>query len=241
MTYAVDSEIRLVNCLIQGVANFESTEFIFEVDFSGTKFDKFANFLVVQFNSGVDFVGSQFCANAQFLATQFHSANFKSAKFNGNASFEDSSFGGASFSESIFKDTADFRGATFNGQTDFSRVKFDKEAWFMNVRFNGESLSFRGTKFSKADDQENVCRKAKNLFERNGDREEAGYHFYREMEGKRKQKPWYIRYPEFVFIQLIFGYGVHPWRLIAWWGIIVAAFAVFYFIRIPRSLLRGWA
>jgi hypothetical protein len=68
------------------------------------------------------------------------------------------------------------------------------------------------------------------LFEAKGNKQEADDNFYLEMEAKRKQKPWYIRYPEYAFIQVIFGYGVNPWRLIASWGVIVAAFAALYWI-----------
>ena len=34
--------------------------------------------------------------------------------------------------------------------------------------------------------------------------------------------------PEYVFIQLIFGYGVHPWWLWAWWFFFVGIFAAIY-------------
>lgn len=91
-------------------------------------------------------------------------------------------------------------------------------------------MEFKDTRFETYTQQEIACRKAKILLEKNGDREQAGYHFYREMEAKRKQKPWYYRYPEFIFIQLIFGYGVHPWRLMAWWGITIVTFALIYWI-----------
>lgn len=33
---------------------------------------------------------------------------------------------------------------------------------------------------------------------------------------------------EYIFIQKIFGYGVHPWWLMFWWGIIVLVFGVVY-------------
>jgi hypothetical protein len=50
------------------------------------------------------------------------------------------------------------------------------------------------------------------------------------MDGKRKQKPWYIRYPEFVSIQLIFGYGVHPLRLWGFWIFFAISFAILFWI-----------
>ena len=76
--------------------------------------------------------------------------------------------------------------------------------------------------------QGSVCRLAKKISETNGNKEEADYHFYREMEAERTQRPWYVRFPEYVFIQRIFGYGVHPWRLWAWWFFFVGVFAAIY-------------
>lgn len=42
-----------------------------------------------------------------------------------------------------------------------------------------------------------------------GNRKVADNYFYREMEEKIRQKPWYIKYPGLLF-QYIFGYGVKP-------------------------------
>jgi len=135
----------------------------------------------------------------------------------------DTRFDGVTFSEG-----AGFKEATFSGDTGFKEATFKREAEFDGSKFEGDVLTFRNATFILAQSQEKACRKAKNVLEKNGDREEAGYHFYREMEGKRKQKPWYLRYPEYVFIQLIFGYGVHPLRLWACWIGFVVLFAVVY-------------
>ena len=94
------------------------------------------------------------------------------------------------------------------------------------------------------------------VLEKNGNRDEAGYHLYREMEGKRKQRESDYRYLDFeallfyketnvltegltdlsnylrsnifeyLFIQVIFGYGVHPFRLWGCWWIVVGLFAL---------------
>jgi hypothetical protein len=125
----------------------------------------------------------------------------------------------ARFEETTFNENAEFNGVTFGGYAGFARATF-----------NGEILTFRNAKFAKPTSQEEACRRAKNGLEKNGNREDAGYHFYREMDGKRKQKPWYIRYPEWFFIQLIFGYGVHPFRLMACWLGFVGLFAFIYIL-----------
>jgi uncharacterized protein YjbI with pentapeptide repeats len=248
----IDSEIRMTKCRMRGSVNFEST-IIWQADFSGTKFFKFANFLVAEI-SRADFAGAQFCENAQFLTVIFHQyADFESVIFNGNATFEDSLFAGANFSGSIFNEDADFRDVNINGGASFERAKFCKEVWFNRAKFNGETISFKEAKFSYPRNQEYACRKAKNLLTSMGDREGEEYHFYREMEAKRIQKgirgnsrlglgylllktdTWsfwrYLWYDgiEWIFVQMMFGYGVHFERLIASWVIIVVLFAGLYY------------
>jgi hypothetical protein len=86
-----------------------------------------------------------------------------------------------------------------------------------------------------------------------GNRDEEEYHFYREIEAKRIQKgirgnsglglidclkteTWSFwkfflhDVLEFVFVQKIFGYGIHPWWLMIWWLAIIALFAGLYYI-----------
>ena len=77
--------------------------------------------------------------------------------------------------------------------------------------------------------QEDACRTARKTQERIGDRVSADYHFYREMEAKRKQKNPIIIFLELP-VQYIFGYGVHPWRVIATWLLTVFALAFVYWI-----------
>jgi hypothetical protein len=132
--------------------------------------------------------------------------------------------------KTVFVEEADFKGSEFSRETNFRRVQFNGKVDLNDGKFIGDVLSFRNAKFNEPRSQEDACRKAKNVLEKNGDREEAGYHFYREMEGKRKQKPWYIRYPEFLFLQLIFGYGVHPWRLMYFWLLTISIFSYVYLI-----------
>jgi hypothetical protein len=107
---------------------------------------------------------------------------------------------------------------------------FYESIYLNGSQFTGDILTFRNAIFADPKSQEDACRRAKNVLQRAGDREEEGYHFYREMEAKRKQKPWYIRYPEFVFVQKIFGYGVHPWWLWGWWFFFVFLFAAVYWM-----------
>jgi hypothetical protein len=47
---------------------------------------------------------------------------------------------------------------------------------------------------------------------------------------------------EYIFVQKIFGYGVHPYWLFFWWFTIVAVFAVVYWVKggIEESEAKQW-
>jgi hypothetical protein len=167
---------------------------------------------------------------------------------------------GSRFSRATFSESAWFDGTTFSGDARFYGATFSGDARFYGAKFEGDLLTFRNATFTHAENQAGACRRAKNVLERNGDREEAGYHFYREMEGKRKQKESDYRYfdyeallfcketdaspreltdlfkyliyniLDYLFIQVIFGYGVHPYRLWGFWWLIVGLFALLYWI-----------
>ncbi|MFC1907500.1 ion channel [Chloroflexota bacterium] len=109
----------------------------------------------------------------------------------------------------------------------FYHATIEGDAWF--DRANIGSLTFVKTIFGKAKTQENACRAAKVTQERNGYRDLADYHYYREMEAKRKQKRLLVKLLELP-IQYIFGYGVKPFRLITWWLCVVIALALAYWL-----------
>ena len=127
------------------------------------------------------------------------------------------------------------------------------DARFDRAKFEGETVQFLDTTFILPKSQEVACRKAKNVQAKAGNRDLEEYHFYREMEAKRKQKGLMIgdfsykplqnlkvenlyiikrmvcyNLFEYVFVQKIFGYGVHPWQLMGWWGVIIFIFFIIY-------------
>jgi uncharacterized protein YjbI with pentapeptide repeats len=230
--------------------NFNGSKFLGFADFSGARFQRSSLFMDTHFCGSLFFDDADFRFQATFWDTRFdHDAHFDRCVFQDEASFlnsrfrftshfVDSIFNHGNFQGSKFRDIADFSWSSFNmaefnrvefyGSAIFRAVKFSGWAKFTDSIFNGQVATFREAEFYLKEDQESAFRKAKNVLEKNGDREEAGYHFYREMDGKRKQKPWYIRYPEFVFIQMIFGYGIHPFRLWACWIGFVFIFAAIY-------------
>jgi hypothetical protein len=220
-----------VNINLLGLPTYDGKYLIeSNIEFRDSKFEGDVDFNHSIFKEKVDFTGIYFAK----------SITFTNSEFNGFACFRRSNINFASFDGCIFKKLAHFCNSRFTEYADFSRSHFIEETCFRGSQFSyldlrrsifeGDFLTFRNAKFASPESQEDACRRAKNVLEKNGDREQAGYHFYREMEGKRKQKKWYFRYPEFIFIQLIFGYGIHPQRLIFWWGAFVVTFSLLYWL-----------
>jgi hypothetical protein len=212
-------EAEFMEAVFTGKADFGETRFVEDVCFSSALFSHHTIFKDAQFCKKSYFNLAHFYGDINFSRTQFANVvNFHNAQIEKN-----SIFAGARFREEI-----DFTESKFRGNIDFREAQFIKDVCFIGAQFTGDVLTFKDAEFGIPKSQEDACRRAKNLLEKNGNREEAGYHFYREMEAKRKQKPWYVRYPEFFFIQLIFGYGVHPFRLMLCWFAIATIFAFFY-------------
>jgi uncharacterized protein YjbI with pentapeptide repeats len=225
--------------VFSGGADFTKVTFSEYAGFSGVTFSGYADFRMAIFSGGADFSWATFREYAYFIK----------ATFSGDAYFVKSTFSGdACFVEATFIGDAGFNRATFSESADFGEATFNEKANFVGSQFKGDDLTFEGAIFKDPKSQEDACRRAKNVLEKNGNREEAGYHFYREMDAKRKQKPWYIRYPEYVFVQLIFGYGVHPFRLMFCWFLVAVIFAIFYSVnggiigKLPASSLpQPWS
>lgn len=230
------------------------------IDFSGTVFNNNVFFENSKFLEEVNFSGSmthyikfrktKFSKDTYFLLTTF----------NGLVDFEEAAFLGKTnhFSSASFRDSALFTIAKFMGIVTFDYAEFRNEVWFTGTEFGGEFLSFEGSLFKDLYSQEHACRKAKIVMGKAGEKGAEEYHFHREMEAIRKQKGFLfskdtcyeineaqslksenldiirriILYDilEFTFIQKIFGYGVHPFWLFAWWLTFVSAFTIIYFI-----------
>ena len=112
---------------------------------------------------------------------------------------------------------ARFEEAEIRGMVEFERAEIKKK------------LIFKNTKFRIPMAQEEACRKAKIICGNLGNRADVDYYFYREMEARRKQKNPIIRFLELP-VQYIFGYGVHPWRVIATWLLTVFSLAFVYWL-----------
>ena len=204
----------------------------------------------------VDFLGSIFGCDAYFYESKLNGSAFQQSIFNGIANFRGTEFiSNAYFNKSIFYCDANFYLSQFNGIASFNWSQFFDDINFGGSRFRGDSLSFKDAFFRDPHAQEAACRIAKIINEKHGNRELAAYYFYREMDAIRKQKGllsgrdflpskrerfirgenwsivkrffWYDVI-EFIFVQGIFGYGVHPKRLIISWGAMTIAFSILY-------------
>lgn len=214
----LDLPIRNINQKMKG--SKENVKIVKSyIDIFNSTFQGSLSFDILTFDELVFFEGVTFTEFTSFVGANFSKqASFSGANFNKEAWFD-----GVNFNADVFFDEVIFR-----GDTHFSHATFGGFIDFYGATFSGDGLTFRDAEFNDPLSQERACRRAKNVLEKNGVREGAGYHFYREMDAQRKQKPWYLRYPEFVFIQLIFGYGVHPFRLMFCWLLVATIFALFY-------------
>lgn len=184
---------------------------------------------------------SKIDGSASFYGTKFKKhVWFDNARIRGYTWFEKTKIEGeASFNGVDLRNSLSFKNAEIDGNTSFYGAKIDGDAWFDDSQINGDvwfnfieikgGLSFLNTDFKIVKSQEKACRKAKTVWEKLGDRSKADYHFYREMEAKRKQKPLHLQYLE-IIVQYPFGYGVFPGRLLFSFGAVMFLFAIFYWI-----------
>ncbi|MEG3224807.1 MAG: hypothetical protein BME94_04560 [Methanobacteriales archaeon Met13] len=134
--------------------------------------------------------------------------------------------GSISFNNATIDENISFYGSIIDGNAWFEGAYLGGNTWFDLAEIKG-ALCFKDCKFKYIKSQEKACRSAKILWERLGDRGKADYHFYREMEAKRKQKSFLHRYLELI-VQYPFGYGVRPLRLILTFLGIIMVFALLF-------------
>lgn len=156
----VSGFVDLDDIILQGVTNFERTEFVRPASFIGTQFKGDAVFTDSQFDGYSRFVGAEFNNSALFQYTEFNGfSDFLGAKFKGKQDFHNSRFNETAFFRSaIFEEDANFEDAIFMGSANFRETQFG-DARFSGVKFNGladfnlaqfnKSADFIGTKFGK--------------------------------------------------------------------------------------------
>jgi hypothetical protein len=185
-----------------------------DIWFDEIKIGEHCSFEFSEIGGTVSFFMSQIGGDIRFDKSKIKKyAWFEKFSVYGEASFNHVTIGSSvSFKSARIKENISFYGAQIGGNLWFNNAQIEGEAFFDLLEIKG-GLSFKNTHFNDLKGQERAFRSAKIIWERLGDRERADYHFYHEMEAKRKQKSWYLRYPELI-AQYPFGYGVHPSRLL---------------------------
>lgn len=247
----IKGSLNFSEARIRGDASFRGAILEGDAVFSGATIEGQAWFERVEIRGQAWFEKVEIGGNACFEWARIRGRTwFTGAKIGGDALFKGVKIGGyALFSGAKIRGDASFWGATFAGDAWFVNVEVEGNAVFMGVEIEGRasfmgakikgnasfigmnviSLTFEDAIFYDIATQENACREAKVTQERTGDRILADYHFYREMEAKRKQKPRLIRLLESP-VQYVFGYGVRPWWVIRSWLLVVLGFALIYWL-----------
>lgn len=223
-----------------------------DINFNRVQIIDDAKFSDAKIGGNAEFNGANIGGNAGFHSAEIGKwVYFSNAKIGGDAMFIFTKIGGDILSDGVeIRGNALFARAKIGGTLWFSCAKIGGYAWFDGTEIGGDALfrrnsfpdrvdlspihvmgiiDFKDTKFTSPKAQENACRAAKNSCIKFGDNHEADNYFYREMEGKRKQKPEFFRWSEYILVQLIFGYGVKPLRTFCVWFVVILAFAGIYF------------
>lgn len=204
----VKSSIEITNSHIQG-----------DLKFSNSILRENAYFRESKFSGNANFGGSEFSGNAYFRGSKFSGyAYFGGSEFSGDAYFGGSEFNGKSL---------DFRGTEFNRLQDqelpcrhakqLAQNLGDKEEAdnYYYREMEGRRIRLQEEKVDKWD----ISFPIKRTIELNTDAKRALFNAYR-----------YLRYNLFeaIFIERIFGYGVRPYQLAAWWLFAVLIFGLAY-------------
>lgn len=252
-------------------AFFDKAAFSENADFNGATFSgDNASFKGVTFRGPAFFEKAMFNSYAFFREAIFSSnVSFKNVKFSENASFTKATFMGLTiFSGATFSQDAYFMEAMLNSYAYFGQfggVRFEGN----HVTFRKAVFNLAESQEDACRTAKNVLAKAG---DRDGEeyhfyREMEAKRIQKGIRGIRWDSPlslvdclkievWLIKRSlprslwrflwydvlEFVFIQKIFGYGVHPFRLFGWWLAFVVIFAVIYSIKgaIEQPDARQW-
>ncbi|MBE1496496.1 uncharacterized protein YjbI with pentapeptide repeats [Amycolatopsis lexingtonensis] len=175
--YASFKEVRFGGAFTQfgnatlAGADFFTTEFGRNTDFTETRFTGDVSFNMAKFPEGVEFVRTEF-AGVNFGGTRFarfavfeeaafggvtrfyecrfaDAADFERTRFAADVWFENTEFADlAGFREAEFGQTARFLHTRFDDVGGFARARFDGETVFDDVRFDGP-VGFAGAHFAR--------------------------------------------------------------------------------------------
>jgi len=236
----IRSLIRIWNSIFYDSVFFSSCCFMNELKFEATSFTIWVFFNDVTFTDRAFFTWSTFEEHAGFWFCTFReSALFWKPTFYGSAGFGETIFCGradfsyATFSEdawfldAIFKEDAIFSEATFRGNTRLRNTTFGGQVDLSHIEFESLDLSWKQLSGHLTCDPPTSHRLMKDFEEkRQLDDADGVYLFLKDQE--RRHKKWYIRYPEYWFIQQTCGYGTKPLNTLYLSAGIIILFAIFY-------------
>jgi len=249
----INSMIKLNQSTFKDIVLFRDCYFSSLLSFSGVTFSKNSYFPWSIFSEDADFRGVTFSEDAHFMRATFRkSVSFENATVNRIASFYLATFGGyacfdsatfitvASFSQAWFSEFASFWNASFDGFCDFSEAKFRKKVDLRFKEFKNFRIKWRQLQGHLDNNAPSFILKFQKYFEEQRQLDDADgvYLFLKDQE--RMEKRWYIRYPEYWFIQQTCGYGVDPLLPLRASLVVVALFAIPYYlikIREPKWAL----
>jgi hypothetical protein len=232
-------EKRVKEKISNGDFNFDGAK-LYMIHFT-SKVERHLSFNGAVIREDTLFNGAEIGGNVLFNGAEIgKNASFRQAKIRGTANFSGVKIGEkVSFMDAEIGEYTIFNRAAIGGDALFVGAKMGRNVSFKEAEINGDVTfdcteikgvcSFKKAKFKYPKAQEEACRTARKTQERIGDRVEADYHLYREMEAKRKQKHPIIRVLELP-VQYIFGYGVHPLWVIISWLVTVICLAFVYWI-----------
>lgn len=194
----------------KGITDFEGC-ILPEVELSGRELEGDLSFKRAIIKGDALFHFAIIKGHAQFEGAAIEGALvwFKGATIKGDVLFDRATIegtawffgtaikGSASFNRATIEDTICFGGAVIEKDVSFQGTTIKGSALFQETTIKGSvsflfanvsMLTFKDARFNNMKGQENACREARTTQERIGNRELADYHFYREMEAKRKQK-----------------------------------------------------
>ncbi len=212
--FETEKDIILTDSFIKNNLLFENAWIGGDVWADKIKIEGSLFFEMAQFEGSVSFFNAEINGNIFFDHCQIgYYMWFQNAIIGGDLSFNHIKTGGSiSFKNAQLNHNVSFNAAQIGGNAWFDKAYIKGNTYFDLLNVVG-TLNFFNTKFENSKGQERAYRSAKIIWERYGDRERADYNFYHEMEAKRKQKHFYLRYPELI-VQYIFGYGVYPLRVL---------------------------
>jgi len=215
-----------------GIANFGAVRFSGKANFGGVKFSGDADFESARFLQIAYFQGATFLGYADFRRVEiFKDTNFRYAQIDGKMDFipeknEIINFEHTYFSENI-RVYANLTQCYF-WDSNIERVDLTGSKWDRNIK--KEIIIFEEIEArlpSKV--LEDIYRRLKQSYQKNGVYSLAGEFYYREMECLRKQLKRFQKLFWSIAFKRLCGYGEKPFNVIGYSFLIIIVFAVIFY------------